>query len=138
MARMALKDRREELIAAAVRVMVRDGVVRATTRAIVNEAGMPLGIFHYCFDSREHLLQEVIRRITDSSVAASRRAFADEADLSSIIVKSLSAFWEGLEANPGEHLVGYELAHYALRQAGMENLARQQYGHYLEVHEELL
>lgn len=67
---MALKDRREELIAAALRVMVRDGVGKATTRAISSEAGMTLGIFHYCFDSREQLLQEVITRITDSLAAA--------------------------------------------------------------------
>lgn len=138
MARMTLKDRREELIEAAIRVMMRDGVVKTTTRAVVGEAGMTLGVFHYCFDSREHLLDEVITRITDRIGAAARRAFADEADLSSMVVESLRAYWEGVESDPGMHLVGYELAHYALRQAGMEKLARQQYRHYLEVHEELL
>jgi hypothetical protein len=46
MARMAMKDRREELIVAAIRVMTRDGVVRTTTRAVVSEAGMTLGVFH--------------------------------------------------------------------------------------------
>lgn len=138
MPRMALKDRREELIEAAIRVMLRDGVVKTTTRAIVGEADMTLGVFHYCFDSREQLLEEVITRITDRISAAARQAFADEADLRSIIVKSLHAYWEGVETDPGKHLVGYELAHLALRQAGMENLARQQYRHYLEVHEELL
>jgi AcrR family transcriptional regulator len=135
---MALKDRREELIAAALRVMVRDGVGKATTRAIVSEAGMTLGVFHYCFDSREQLLQEVITRITDSLAAAARRAFADEDDLSSIIVKSLTAYWESVEANPGEHQLGYELSQYALRQRGQEDLALRQYRHYLQVHEDLL
>ncbi|MEU5264688.1 TetR/AcrR family transcriptional regulator [Amycolatopsis sp. NPDC021455] len=135
---MALKDRREELIAAALRVMVRDGVAKATTRAIVSEAGMTLGVFHYCFDSREQLLQEVITRTTDSLVAETRRAFAGEDDLSSIIVKSLSTFWAGVEANPGEHQLSYELSQHALRQMGHEALALQQYRHYLEVHEELL
>ncbi|TXS49819.1 TetR family transcriptional regulator [Streptomyces sp. uw30] len=135
---MAAKDRREELIAAALRVMVRDGVAKATTRAIVGEADMPLGVFHYCFDSREQLLQEVITRFTDSSVTAARKAFEGNGDLASRITKSLSAFWAGVELNPGEHQVSYELTHYALRQAGFEELARRQYQHYLEVHEELL
>jgi AcrR family transcriptional regulator len=138
MSRMAAKDRREHLIAAAIRVMVREGVSKATTRAIVNEAGMPLGVFHYCFRSREELLQNVITRLTDSSVARARAVFATEGDLGARITGSLSAFWEGVELSPGEHQVGYELTHYALRQAGFEELARRQYDHYLEVHEELL
>ncbi|MBP5942115.1 TetR/AcrR family transcriptional regulator [Streptomyces sp. LBUM 1476] len=135
---MAAKDRREHLIAAAVRVMVRDGVAKATTRAIVNEAEMPLGVFHYCFQSREELLQEVITRLTDSSVATARQVFASEGDFGTRITNSLNAFWQGVEDSPGEQQVGYELTHYALRQAGFEELAQRQYAHYLEVHQELL
>jgi AcrR family transcriptional regulator len=138
MPRMAAKDRREELIAAALRVMVRDGVAKATTRAIVDEAKMPLGVFHYCFDSREELLQEVITRFTDRTVEAARRAFEGRGDLATRITEGLSAFWAGVELNPGEHQVSYELTHYALRQAGFEELARRQYQHYQEVHQELL
>ncbi|WP_328767127.1 TetR/AcrR family transcriptional regulator [Streptomyces sp. NBC_00286] len=135
---MAAKDRREELLAAAFRVMVREGVAKATTRAIVNEAKMPLGVFHYCFSSREELLQEVLTRFTGSSVAAARKTFEGDGDLGSRITKSLNAFWEGVERSPGQHQVSYELTHYALRQAGFEDLARRQYQHYLEAHTELL
>lgn len=138
MSRMAAKDRREELIAAALRVMIREGVTKATTRAIVNEAKMPLGVFHYCFNSREELLQEVLTRFTDSTAAAARKKFESEGDLGSRIAKGLSAYWESVELSPGEHQVSYELTHYALRQAGFEGLARQQYQHYLEAHQELL
>ncbi|MFI6095028.1 TetR/AcrR family transcriptional regulator [Lentzea sp. NPDC051213] len=138
MSRMAAKDRREELVAAALRVMVREGVAKTTTRAVVSEANMTLGTFHYCFDSREELLQEVITRITDRTVTEARKVFEGNGDLSTRIFKSLSAFWEGVELSPGDHQVGYELTHYALRQAGFEELARRQYQHYLEVHQELL
>ncbi|MPY55960.1 TetR/AcrR family transcriptional regulator [Streptomyces spongiae] len=135
---MAAKDRREELIAAAFRVMIREGVTKATTRAIVNEAKMPLGVFHYCFNSREELLQEVITRFTDSWTERVRKMSGTEGDLGSRVTKSLSAFWESVELSPGEHQVSYELTHYALRQAGFEELARRQYQHYLEAHQELL
>lgn len=138
MSRMAAKDRREELIAAAFRVMVREGVTKATTRAIVSEAHMPLGVFHYCFSSREELLQEVLTRFTDRSVTAARKTFEGDGDLGSRIARSLNAFWEGVEHSPGEHQVSYELTHYALRQAGFEELARRQYRHYLEAHTALL
>ncbi len=138
MARMAAKDRREELIAAAFRVMVRDGVTKATTRAIVNEAKMPLGVFHYCFSSREELLQEVLTRFTARSADAARNALQEGGDLGLRVSKSLGAFWDGVERGPGEHQVTYELTHYALRQAGFEELARRQYQSYLEVHQGLL
>ncbi|MFF7388948.1 TetR/AcrR family transcriptional regulator [Streptomyces scabiei] len=135
---MAAKDRREELIAAAFRVMVRDGVTKATTRAIVSEAKMPLGVFHYCFSSREELLQEVLTRFAARSAEAARNAISEGGDLGMRISESLEAFWGGVELSPGEHQVTYELTHYALRQAGFEELARRQYQSYLEVHQGLL
>lgn len=138
MVRMASKDRREKLLEAAIRVMVREGVARATTRAIVAEAGMTLGVFHYCFTSRAELLQEVTTRLTDRSVAAAREAFASESDLRSSIAGSLRAFWNGVEAAPGEELLGYELGQYALRHQEFGELAKHQYAYYLQVHAEFL
>ena len=63
MARLALADRRAALIGAAVRVIARSGLAAATTRAIVTEAGMPLGSFHYVFDSRDDLITAVIETV---------------------------------------------------------------------------
>lgn len=48
-------ERREQLVAAALRVMRRDGIAAASTRAICAEAGMPHGAFHYCFHSKKEL-----------------------------------------------------------------------------------
>ncbi|XIE77716.1 hypothetical protein AB6O49_04510 [Streptomyces sp. SBR177] len=41
MARQSADVRREQLVEAAIRVMIRDGVAKATTRAVVGEAGLP-------------------------------------------------------------------------------------------------
>jgi AcrR family transcriptional regulator len=99
---------------------------------------MTLGVFHYCFTSREELLQEVGTRLTDRNVEAAREAFSAQDDLGASIAKVLQHFWEGVELYPGRELVGYELSQYALRQEGSEGLAQRQYAHYLEVHAELL
>jgi AcrR family transcriptional regulator len=135
---MPVKVRREALVEAAIRVMVRDGVARATTRAIVAEAGMTLGVFHYCFDSREELLRKVTRRLTDHNVSLAREAFASERDLRRAIARSLQAFWGRIEAAPKEELLGFELTQYALRQEDLKDLARYQYANYLAALEEFL
>ena len=69
MTRMSAAERREQLVAAAIRVMTRDGVVRATTRAIASEAGMPLGVFHYAFRSKAELMAVVTETIAQQSKA---------------------------------------------------------------------
>jgi AcrR family transcriptional regulator len=51
--------RRRQLIDAAVRVVTRDGVAKATTRRIADEAGINLGTVHYVFGSKERLLAAV-------------------------------------------------------------------------------
>jgi AcrR family transcriptional regulator len=138
MARKSAEVRREELIEAAVRVLLRDGVNGATTRAIAAEAGAPLASLHYCFSSREELLEEAGRRITDQAVTFVRDAFIDENDLHATVAGLLRAFWQGVEDHPEAELVGYELRQYALRQPGVRELAQHRLAHYLDVQEELL
>ncbi|MFC9634240.1 TetR/AcrR family transcriptional regulator [Streptomyces mirabilis] len=135
---MAASDRRAELLEAAIRVMTRDGVAKATTRAIVNEAGMTLGAFHYCFDSRAQLLERVTETLTERYVAEVRGLFAPHRDIRDSVLDSLHAFWKGFEANPGEHQISYELTQYALRTPGFENIARRQYEIFLAAFASLL
>lgn len=135
---MSSKDRREDLIEATVRVLVRDGVARATTRAIAAEAGVTLGVLHYCFSSQAEMLEEAATRLTDRRAAAAREAFASGTDLRASIADSLRTFWQGVEAAPGEEQAGFELTQHALRHAGFEKVARRQYAHYLKVLNEFL
>ncbi|MFF4659098.1 TetR/AcrR family transcriptional regulator [Streptomyces sp. NPDC001381] len=135
---MAASDRRAELLEAAIRVMARDGVAKATTRAIVNEAGMTLGAFHYCFASRAHMLELVTETLTERYVADVRNLFAPQRDIRDSVLDSLRAFWKGFEANPGEHQISYELTQYALRNPGFENVAKRQYEIFLRAFGSLL
>ena len=68
MARMSADERRAQLVEAAIAVMTRDGITKATTRAIVGEAGVPLGVFHYCFDSKAALLERVVTTLHERAV----------------------------------------------------------------------
>jgi AcrR family transcriptional regulator len=138
--RMSAEDRREQLVAAAIRVMTRDGVVKATTRAIAGEAGMPLGVFHYAFRSKAELMAVVTRTIAQQS-----KAEIDAATLSGgtqdhyeLVLGGLCAYFDHVVSNPDQHLVTYELTTTALRDDELEDVAKSQYDYYLEENEKLL
>ncbi len=138
MVRRSADERREELIEAAIKVMIRDGVAKATTRTIVAEAGLPLGAFHYCFRSKEELLHSVIERITQGALAPAVAAAAAGVPVADIVRDTLRVYWDRIRATPDEHLLTYELTQYALRQPGLAEVARRQYRHYLAVNGESL
>jgi AcrR family transcriptional regulator len=131
MARVSADVRRQELVEAAIRVMARDGVAKATTRAIVAEADMHLGFFHYCFRSKEELLLQVIDTINERNVRAVLDVLSPRKGLAETLRTSVRAYWELVEKNPGEHQVTYELTQFALRRPGLEDVARKQYDGYV-------
>lgn len=138
MARMPSAERRRQLTEAAIRVMARDGVARATTRAIATEAGVSLSVFHYCFDSKQALVESVITTITDHSVTVVKEALQVRATLEETVRAGFQAYWDHVRAHPDEHMLTYELTQYALRQPGFEHLARRQYEVYGATYAELI
>ncbi len=140
MARMSVEERRELLTQAAITVMTREGVSRATTRAIASEAQMPLGIFHYAFESKHELLVRVIQTIARRSKGDIDAAVLTRPDLDLVEVATagLMAYFDHVVANPQEHLLTYELTQFALREEGFEGVAQKQYEYYLRENEALL
>jgi AcrR family transcriptional regulator len=126
-ARVQAKVRREQLIDAAVRVAARDGVAATTTRAVAAEAGASLASVHYCFDSKQELLQEVLISIINELTGDWAPDLADGADVAALVRADLGALWDVVEREPGKQQVTYELTHYALRTEGLEELAHWQY-----------
>ncbi|MFD5326024.1 TetR/AcrR family transcriptional regulator [Streptomyces sp. NPDC127092] len=131
MARMPSAERRRQLVEAAVRVMARDGVARATTRAICAEAEVSLSVFHYCFDSKQELLEAAIGSITGTYVARVMSAVEPRATLRETVRAALGTYWDHVTEHPAEHMLTYELTQYALREEGFERLARAQYEQYV-------
>jgi len=126
-ARVQAKVRREQLIDAAVRVAARDGVAAATTRAIATEAGASLASVHYCFESKQELLQEVLISIINELTGEAPAGAPDGASVAEMLRADLGALWAVVEREPGKQQVTYELTHYALRTEGLEGLAQWQY-----------
>ncbi|MEU7006563.1 TetR/AcrR family transcriptional regulator [Streptomyces sp. NPDC046332] len=138
MSRMPLAERRRQLTEAAIRAMTRDGVPRTTTRSIAAEAGVSLSVFHYCFDSKQALLESVITAITDHYVGTVKKALRPRETFRETIRAGFEAYWEHVRAHPGEHMLTYELTQHALRTPGFEPLARRQHERYAEIYQELI
>jgi AcrR family transcriptional regulator len=74
---LALRDAREQLFAAADRVLLRDGPAALTSRAVTTEAGVAKGVLHKHFDDFDAFLAEfVLERVErmDAQAAALREA----------------------------------------------------------------
>ncbi|GAA4035453.1 hypothetical protein GCM10022247_71250 [Allokutzneria multivorans] len=74
MGRLDASQRREQIVAAAHRVLVEQGVRAATTRRVAAEAGVTVGLIHYHFATKDELFAEVLARSTESLVRAVRTA----------------------------------------------------------------
>ncbi|MFJ9019525.1 TetR/AcrR family transcriptional regulator [Streptomyces sp. NPDC102259] len=138
MARMPSAQRRRQLTEAAIRAMARDGVPKTTTRSIAAEAGVSLSVFHYCFDSKQALVESVITTLTDHSVSVVKDALRPRATLEETVRAGFQAYWDHVRAHPDEHMLTYELTQYALREPGFEQLARRQYEMYGDAYTELI
>ncbi|PZP31807.1 MAG: hypothetical protein DI613_08870 [Kocuria rhizophila] len=103
---MSAGERREQLVAAALRVMRRDGIAAASTRAICAEAGMPHGAFHYCFHSKKELY--------------------------AALLTLLLAFWSQIETDPDAQLVLFDLGSFALRDPELQELPQHEHAASLE------
>ncbi|MFG6504335.1 TetR/AcrR family transcriptional regulator [Microbacterium sp. P05] len=115
MRRIPPQQRREELVAAAIRVMAQRGVPAATTRAIVAEADMPLGAFSYIFGTQDELMHAVIETVTEQERFAAQAGSIAATSVEAAIRNGLNAYIDLLVAHPERELVSLELGLFAAR-----------------------
>ncbi|MCZ4520497.1 TetR/AcrR family transcriptional regulator [Rhodococcus ruber] len=132
MARVPVGQRRQELVEAAFRVIAASGIQKTTTRAICTEAGVNQGIFHYCFNSKKELFQELIRSVVTGMVETSAEIRPARSDTATAVRTVFDTAWQHARAHPDRHLVGYELTTMALRDDELADLAAWQYQQYFE------
>jgi AcrR family transcriptional regulator len=125
-------ERREEIVAAAVRVLARDGVPSATTRSIAAEAKINLATVHYYFGGKDALLAEVLDTLSNEVAEIVRGAIPTSGGVREALEHGLTAVWQLAQQTTGLQIAQYELTTAALR-AGEPERARQQYAAYHRV-----
>ena len=124
--------RREQLVAAALRVMRRDGIAAASTRAICAEAGMPHGAFHYCFHSKKELYAALLASDIEIDLGAAWPHISPDASPFETIRTLLLAFWSQIETDPDAQLVLFDLGSFALRDPELQELPQHEHAASLE------
>ncbi|MFD1811621.1 TetR/AcrR family transcriptional regulator [Rhodococcus gannanensis] len=129
--RLPAEERRAQLVESAMGIAERGGVGSVTIRAVAEDAGVSLGVVHYCFESKEALVaamgEALVLQLSQALRYAFGQARADESEtgiraLKGLLHSGLSAMWPIIEATPDRQLLTYEITAYGLRQqaAGAE------------------
>jgi DNA-binding transcriptional regulator YbjK len=130
MTRLSSAERRSVLVQAALRVIERDGVHGATTRAIVAEAGMSLASFHYAFRSRDEMIRELVAFVVENERLAASASLRAGSDIRTVVRAGLQAYFDLVASEPHREQAMFELLHYALRTEELGDLPRVQYESY--------
>lgn len=141
MARVPVDERRRQLIDATITLLTREGVGAASTRRISEEAGVPLGFVHYCFDSKRELIAEAIRFLNVENVDKVRAAIqvgSGGRDVGDALRAGFRAYWLTVELAPERHLLTYELNAYALRDPELVDIAADRHRDLIAAVRELL
>ncbi|MEZ5150197.1 TetR/AcrR family transcriptional regulator [Rhodococcus zopfii] len=128
--RMPADERRAQLIESALDLAERGGVGAVTVRAVAENAGVSLGVVHYCFESKEALVvamgETLVRQLSEALHVAFDLPH-DGADpqgvrgLRQLLYAGLNAMWPTIEATANRQILTYEITTYSLRQRASES-----------------
>jgi AcrR family transcriptional regulator len=136
--RRSLTERREQLLDAAIDVMSDRGISGATTRAITERAGVPHGVFHYCFDSKAALLRALLARESERALATAWRLDPGSDGLTEALSTAIHAQLARVRTEPKHFLALAELAVIARTDPALTELALWERTQYLDLITELL
>jgi AcrR family transcriptional regulator len=98
-------DKAQRILDAAQRLLAERGHAAVTIGEIAREAGVSRGLLHYYFDSKEHILAQVVRRNVETSIAETRRLLATARTREELITQFTRAYRHAL----GDGSRGYAL-----------------------------
>lgn len=99
---------------------------------------MPLASFHYAFHSRDEMIRELVAFVVDNERLAAMASLRPSLDARSTIRAGIQAYFDLVVSEPGREQAMFELFHYSLRTAQLEDLARVQYTSYHSIVAEVL
>lgn len=120
MARVPTAERRLQFVRSAARIIAHDGLTAATTRRIASEAGAPLASLHYCFRSKDELLDEVYYYLSRDYAQALPPVVASDAGLAAVVLAHAKRIWARMLAEPHEQVTTFELLLRRFRVGGEE------------------
>lgn len=133
-----MTDTKERIIAAAIQVISREGLVDTSTRKIAAEARVNLAMLHYYFGSKDDLLiavhEDVISTIRERILTQNVIQPGD--DFYTVVARDITAYWCYVEDVPEAQIAQYELALYAFRDPQSAERSRQQFETYCALVEE--
>ncbi|MDN3242078.1 TetR/AcrR family transcriptional regulator [Glycomyces tritici] len=132
-ARRSLNERRQQLLDAAVEVMSERGVAATTTRAITEAAGVPQGMFHYCFDSKSALLRDLLERECETALAAAWQLDPGTDTFTGGLAKAVQTQLARVRTAPGPYLVLAELTVAARTDPELLELSRWERRQYVDL-----
>jgi AcrR family transcriptional regulator len=111
---LSADERRAHILDAAVEVIAAEGLARATTRRIAEQAESPLGALHYCFRNKDELMALVLER-GRNTLQAAMETVDPNAGFEATIRSSVQAYWKWMRTNLGLNLALMELLMVAIR-----------------------
>lgn len=130
--------RRRQFVDAAITVMSREGVAKATTRRIAEVAQLPTASLHYCFATKEDLFHAVYEAITAAGLAEVGMGIRQEVGLYQGVADITRAFATWFQSSRDMQLATYELTMWSLRSSDSRHLASRVYRRYVDGCTELL
>ncbi|ASU84037.1 TetR/AcrR family transcriptional regulator [Nocardiopsis gilva YIM 90087] len=103
------EERRERIIAAGYRAMVRSGLAGARTRDVAAEAGITVATLHYYFPTKDDLVRAVLEHTIRERMLAPLRLEADWADGLAGLRTMLTGLSQQAEADPGHFRLLHEM-----------------------------
>lgn len=127
MKRLPIAERRGQLIDAAITVASRDGIDAATVRAVAAEAGVSLGVVHYCFQDKDELLEAMAHTITRQNLSQSLLEMPSHGRPITVFERAIEMLWAGISGSRGAQLLSYELTTYSMRHPEVRQVSVNQY-----------
>lgn len=115
--------RREQIVNAALQVMIAEGVYHATTRKIAQAAGVNVATLHYHFHDKEEIILSVMAVLASTYRGRLDERFGSPQPIHDRIADLLTFIWSEIESAPGEQLVLQEMTLYVLRVPQAAHLA---------------
>ncbi|MFP3461977.1 TetR family transcriptional regulator [Arthrobacter globiformis] len=127
--RIPAEERKEQLIAATVELMRREGVQAVTVRAIAKEANAPLATAHYCFTGKDEILDAAAEAWLKNLSLFSSDVPVD-LGLRKAVEQVAEGYWRALEEEPANLLAEIEMILWATRNIAVSPLAAKIYPAY--------